>query len=64
MPLDTAAKMWYNIYRFAGVAELADAPALGAGVTDVQVQVLSPALKRALAVCRCLFQLINGGRYV
>ena len=28
----------------AGVAELADAPDLGSGVHDVQVQVLSPAL--------------------
>ena len=27
----------------AGVAELADAPDLGSGVTDMQVQVLSPA---------------------
>ena len=29
--------------EFAGVAELADAPDLGSGVPDVQVQVLSPA---------------------
>ena len=29
----------------AGVAELADAPDLGSGVPDVQVQVLSPAGK-------------------
>ena len=28
--------------KYAGVAELADALALGASVTDVQVQVLSP----------------------
>ena len=28
---------------FAGVAELADAPDLGSGISDVQVQVLSPA---------------------
>ena len=28
---------------FAGMAELADAPDLGSGVPDVQVQVLSPA---------------------
>ena len=27
----------------AGVAELADAPDLGSGISDVQVQVLSPA---------------------
>ena len=30
-------------FFFAGVAELADAPDLGSGVPDVQVQVLSPA---------------------
>ena len=29
--------------KYAGVAELADAPDLGSGVPDVQVQVLSPA---------------------
>ena len=34
-----------NLY--AGVAELADAPDLGSGVLDVQVQVLSPAPKNA-----------------
>ena len=32
-------------FKYAGVAELADALALGASVTDVQVQVLSPAPK-------------------
>ena len=31
---------------YAGVAELADAPDLGSGVPDVQVQVLSPAPKQ------------------
>ena len=42
--------------RFAGVAELADAPDLGSGVSDVQVQVLSPAPagKFPQAVC-CIF---------
>ena len=30
-------------FTYAGVAELADALALGASVSDVQVQVLSPA---------------------
>ena len=30
---------------FAGMAELADAPDLGSGVYDVQVQVLLPAPK-------------------
>ena len=29
--------------KYAGVAELADAPDLGSGVPDVKVQVLSPA---------------------
>ena len=33
----------YNYFGSAGVAELADAPDLGSGVSDVQVQVLSPA---------------------
>ncbi len=51
--LDKPKVMCYNNCRWrqskravgksAGVAELADAPALGAGVPDVQVQVLSPA---------------------
>lgn len=40
--VDKRAKLNYN-NCYAGVAELADAPALGAGVLDVQVQVLSPA---------------------
>ena len=35
-------KMIYS-HKDAGVAELADAPDLGSGVPDVQVQVLSPA---------------------
>ena len=34
----------------AGVAELADAPDLGSGVPDVQVQVLSPALLISLII--------------
>ena len=38
MLFDFRATLYY-----AGVAELADALALGASVTDVQVQVLSPA---------------------
>ena len=37
-------KIVYGISEYAGVAELADAPDLGSGVPDVQVQVLSPAL--------------------
>ncbi len=40
-------KLLALFYICAGVAELADAPALGAGVTDVQVQVLSPAPKHS-----------------
>ena len=32
-----------NCNDFAGMAELADAPDLGSGVPDVQVQVLLPA---------------------
>ena len=34
-----------NLGKYAGVAELADAPDLGSGGTPVQVQVLSPAPK-------------------
>ena len=36
-------------YRFADMAELADAPDLGSGVHDVQVQVLLPAVNE----CSC-----------
>ena len=36
----------YFIVIYADVAELADAPDLGSGVPDVQVQVLSSALKK------------------
>ena len=36
--------------KYAGVAELADALALGASVTDVQVQVLSPAPEKTLVL--------------
>ena len=39
---DKYIKIMYNNH-YAGVAELADAPDLGSGVPDVQVQVLSPA---------------------
>ena len=45
--LDTGARKWYNFFvieiKYADVAELADAPDLGSGVYDVQVQVLSSA---------------------
>ena len=34
----------------AGMAELADAPDLGSGVTDVQVQVLLPAFEKWLRI--------------
>ena len=40
-------------FFFAGVAELADAPDLGSGVPDVQVQVLSPAPNRAVFGLLC-----------
>ena len=36
--------------KYAGVAELADAPDLGSGVPDVQVQVLSPALDKRISM--------------
>ena len=36
--------------EYAGVAELADAPDLGSGVPDVQVQVLSPALELGMGL--------------
>ena len=35
----------------AGMAELADAPDLGSGISDVQVQVLLPALRKASGNC-------------
>ncbi len=41
--VDFLPAILYNKYRFAGMAELADAPDLGSGVFDVQVQVLLPA---------------------
>ena len=34
--------------KYAGVAELADAPALGAGAFGVQVRLLSPAPKKTV----------------
>ena len=36
-------KWYYNFSRYAGVAELADAPDLGSGAIGVGVQVPSPA---------------------
>ena len=36
---------WYNI-QVRGCGGMADAPDLGSGVSDVQVQVLSPAPKQ------------------
>ena len=41
----------------AGVAELADAPDLGSGVPDVQVQVLSPALKEKAENSRISYEI-------
>ncbi len=46
MPLESVAIIVKKIkifIKFAGVAELADAPALGAGAFGVQVRLLSPA---------------------
>ena len=43
--------------EYAGVAELADAPDLGSGVPDVQVQVLSPARKRKGLKSRILLEI-------
>ena len=42
---DTKFYQQLNIYKYAGVAELADALDLGSSVSHVQVQVLSPAPK-------------------
>ena len=36
------------VFISAGMAELADAPDLGSGVQDVQVQVLLPALRNVV----------------
>ena len=44
----TNAFLYGILYRHADVAELADAPDLGSGVTDVQVQVLLSALENAV----------------
>ena len=41
----------------ARVAELADAPDLGSGISDVQVQVLLPALKNPVLVSPGFFVL-------
>ncbi len=50
----------YNKHcRSAGVAELADAPDLGSGVHDVQVQVLSPAPAGFFCTGTCISSL-NG----
>ena len=46
----------YLLTKYAGVAELADAPDLGSGGTPVQVQVLSPAPKKVLVTRQGLFQ--------
>ncbi len=45
-PKQICDKIWST---FAGMAELADAPDLGSGVSDVQVQVLLPAPNLRLA---------------
>ena len=40
--------------NYAGMAELADAPDLGSGVYDVQVQVLSSAVEKKTPESPCL----------
>ena len=40
---DELKTIHFSLNKYAGVAELADAPDLGSGGTPVQVQVLSPA---------------------
>ena len=48
-----------NLGKYAGVAELADAPDLGSGGTPVQVQVLSPAPKKqSILAVLCFFGLV------
>ncbi len=42
---DELKTIHFSLNKYAGVAELADAPDLGSGGTPVQVQVLSPAPK-------------------
>ena len=41
--MQICVRIFYNFIS-AGMAELADAPDLGSGIFDVQVQVLLPAL--------------------
>ena len=43
--LPSEAFRFFHNMNYADVAELADAPDLGSGISDVQVQVLLPALK-------------------
>ena len=47
------------MHCIAGMAELADAPDLGSGVFDVQVQVLLPAPE--LKPCESAYQAISQG---
>ena len=44
--MQICVRIFYNFIS-AGMAELADAPDLGSGIFDVQVQVLLPALNGA-----------------
>ena len=49
----------YELNKYAGVAELADALVLGTSVTDVQVQVLSPAPKLRVGASRPLILVLD-----
>ena len=52
-----------TLLKYAGVAELADALALGASVTDVQVQVLSPAPSKNSVNRRSFCVIQQGEKY-
>ena len=45
-------------YRFADMAELADAPDLGSGVHDVQVQVLLSAVRNGRTLINQVFSAV------
>ena len=49
-PCEKCFISFMQLFMSAGMAELADAPDLGSGVYDVQVQVLLPALEKRCIV--------------
>ena len=53
--LDNRANLLYNNKAYADMAELADAPDLGSGVPDVQVQILLSAIRRNSSMARVLY---------